>query len=392
MPGRLQTHSKLNWGNTLTAAHWRLVKLARNFSRRYALAGLLLSALLQLTVSAAGETSQPSVKQRLVIAGQGFFPVALLLQDGRIAVVLRSGADHVGIKGRLDMVFSEDGKTWSKPVLVADSPFDDRNPAFGQAKDGTLVVGFWRSAKDSYKDYERDDPAQPVSTWVTRSTDGGRTWSDPSEIDVRDIGYGSPYGKMLTLPDGMMLMNIYGYEVREPGEKTAAKEDHSYLYSSSDHGMIWRRHALIGRKFNETGLLRLPDGTLLAAMRSAGDKANVSLTRSVDGGGNWSEPQSVSPPMAHPADLTLLGDGRVLLVTGYRAEPFGVRGAIGEKSGAFDGTKSFRLVGDSTNVDTGYPSSVVLADGRVLTFYYAVGSKTQPQWGVHCGVVEYRAP
>ena len=50
------------------------------------------------------------------------------------------------------------------------------------------------------------------------------------------------------------------------------------------------------------------------------------------------------------------------------------------------------LVGDSTNVDTGYPSSVLKKDGRVLTFYYAVGSKTHPEWGVHCGVVEWAPP
>jgi hypothetical protein len=368
------------------------VNLVRKLHHLNGAAALLPFLFFQPTVAARDEPSRPSVEQRLVIAGQGFFPVALGLQDGRIAVVLRGGADHVGIKGRLDMVFSEDGKTWSKPGLVVDSPLDDRNPAFGQAQDGTLVVAFWRSAKDSYADYERDDPAQPVSTWVTRSSDSGRAWSDPLEIDVRDIGYGSPYGKMLTLPDGTMLMNIYGYEVREPGGKSPAKEDHSYLYRSSDQGRTWKRHALIGRKFNETGLLHLPDGTLLAAMRSAGDKANVSLTRSVDGGRSWSEPQVVSPPMAHPADLALLGDGRVLLVTGYRAQPFGVRGAVSDKSGTFDWTNSFVLVGGSTNVDTGYPSSVVLADRRVLTFYYAVGSNAQPQWGVHCGVVEYPIP
>jgi hypothetical protein len=250
--------------------------------------------------AAVDEPLVPGAEQRLVVSGQGFFPVALRLQDGRIAVVLRGGADHVGIKGRLDIVFSDDGKSWTQPALVVDSPVDDRNPAFGQALDGTLVVAFWRSAKDTYKDYERDDATQPVNTWVTRSSDGGKSWSEPSEIDVRDIGYGSPYGKMLTLPDGTMLMNIYGYEPREPGSSSTAKEDHSYLYRSSDHGKTWKRHAVIGRKFNETGLLRTPDGTLLAALRSAGDKANVSLTRSVDGGGTWSAPQPISPQWPIP--------------------------------------------------------------------------------------------
>jgi hypothetical protein len=48
------------------------------------------------------------VARPLVAANQGYFPIALRLQDGRIAVVLRGGDGHVGIRGRLDMVFSSD--------------------------------------------------------------------------------------------------------------------------------------------------------------------------------------------------------------------------------------------------------------------------------------------
>jgi hypothetical protein len=92
--------------------------------------------------------------------------------------------------------------------------------------------------------------------------------------------------------------------------------------------------------------------------------------------------------MAHPGDLIPLRGGQVLLVTGFRNAPFGVRGVIGDASHTFDWRNSFALVEDSTNVDTGYPSSVRMEDGRVLTFYYAVGSTTHADWGIHCGVVE----
>lgn len=354
---------------------------------------LAQASTLLLGASAAADTPLPGKVQRLVVGAQGFFPVAQRLADGQIAVVLRGGADHVGIKGRLDIVLSDDeGKTWSKPSVVVDSPLDDRNPAFGIAQDGTLVVGFWRAAKDTYGDYERDDPKQPQSTWVTHSSDGGKTWSAPAEIDVRDIGYGSPYGKMLTLADGTMLMNVYGFTVREPGVKNDSKQDFSYLYRSADGGKTWARFSTIGKDFNETGLLQLGDGTLLAVMRSAGSTANVALTRSTDGGRTWNGPVPVSGAMMHPADLTLLTDGRVLLVTGCRVEPFGVRGVIGDATGVFDWEQRFALVADSTNVDTGYPSSAVLKNGSVLTFYYAVGSRTHPEWGVHCGVAEFRPP
>src|SRR5579863_2181379 len=49
-----------------------------------------------------------------LVQGQGHFPVACLLKNGQIAVVLRGGAPHIGIKGRLDIVTSNDqGRTWS---------------------------------------------------------------------------------------------------------------------------------------------------------------------------------------------------------------------------------------------------------------------------------------
>jgi hypothetical protein len=67
-------------------------------------------------------------------------------------------------------------------------------------------------------------------------------------------------------------------------------------------------------------------------------------------------------------------------------------GVIGDKDGNFDWKRRFTLVDDATNTDCGYPSSVLLKDGRVLTVYYAVGSKENPAWGLHCAAVTYNLP
>src|SRR5437899_9802614 len=155
--------------------------------------GLLACTLLASMLLAPGSRADeqvglpPSLERSLVVSGQGYFPVALRLQDGRIAVVLRGGAGHLGIKGRLDMVFSSDeGKSWTGPTLVVDSPVDDRNPALGQARDGSLVVAYFRTA--NYDAQGRYNPKleRPVSTWVTRSEDGGKTWGQSRPIDVSD--------------------------------------------------------------------------------------------------------------------------------------------------------------------------------------------------------------
>ena len=63
--------------------------------------------------------SRDSGRARAGGGGAGVFSVAVRLRDGRIAAVLRGGGPHLSIHGRLDMIFSSDeGETWSKPVLV----------------------------------------------------------------------------------------------------------------------------------------------------------------------------------------------------------------------------------------------------------------------------------
>jgi len=346
---------------------------------------LVVMALLATNLHA--QQKPPDIERTLVAGGQGYFPVALRLKDGRMAVVMRGGAPHLGRAGRLDIVFSSDeGKSWTNPTVVADSPADDRNPALGQAADGTLVVAFWRTDRYDEQGRYRPNLNKPVNTWVTRSADGGKTWSAPAEIDVSDIGYGSPYGRMITLDDGAMLMNIYGGAVR-PSD---FKGDCSYIYRSDDAGKAWKRFATPGaRGFNETALLRLKSGALLAAMRSDSQQ-QIFLTESRDEGKTWSEPKKLTPPQVHPADMILLSDGRVLMVVGHRAGPMGVCALVGNERGEFAWDQRSFIVDDATNGDCGYPSSVLLKDGRVLTAYYAVGSKRFADWGTHCGAAVHR--
>lgn len=354
--------------------------------------GLAILLLAVIYTSRAPGADPPARERSAVVTGQGYFPVACKLQDGRIAVVLRGGAPHLGIMGRLDIVYSDDqGKSWTRPTVVVDSPLDDRNPAFGQAKDGTLVVGFWRTATYDDAGNWNDKLDKEMSTWVTRSADGGRTWSDPAKIDTDDLRYGSPYGKIVTMPDGGMLMAIYGTPRSELGKPPVAG-DWSYIYRSTDDGQTWSRFATPGpERFNETALLRLKSGDLLAAMRTIAPEQAVWLARSKDDGKSWDEPVKVTPPMVHPADLAELPDGRVLMVAGERRGPFGVQVLIGSPDN-LDWAGHFILVNTATNTDCGYPSSVVLEDGRVLTVYYAVGDTENTDWGEHCAAVRFDPP
>ncbi|MBL8221867.1 MAG: carbohydrate porin, partial [Bryobacterales bacterium] len=80
---------------------------------------------------------------QIVTKGLGYFPVAIALKNGDVLAVIRGGAPHIGVKGRLDLVRSSNGgKTWSAPWTAVDGEFDDRNPAMGQLKDGTIVLAY----------------------------------------------------------------------------------------------------------------------------------------------------------------------------------------------------------------------------------------------------------
>jgi hypothetical protein len=137
-----------------------------------------------------------AVKERLlregergfVVKGAGYFPVLIKLRDGSLAAVLRSGAPHIGVGGRLDFVRSPDGgKTWSSPQTIVYMPPDTRNPAFGQAPDGKLILAFAVTGP-----YPKGKWQPPISTrysvWLTFSEDNGQTWLPPSLIESFAFG------------------------------------------------------------------------------------------------------------------------------------------------------------------------------------------------------------
>ena len=349
-------------------------------------------AVFFLTCVATYADPTGPIEQTIVTRGEGHFPVALRLKDGRIAVVLRGGGPHLSIHGRLDIVFSSDeGKSWTKPAVVAADPAADvRNPAFGQAPDGSLVVTYYRTTRYDENGKYNNSLDKPVSTWVTCSSDDGRTWTVPAQIDVADIGWASPFGRMITRRDGTMFANFYGGAIKTT-DQAAPKSSFSYLYRSTDQGRTWRRYSTISPPgFDETGLIVLPSGRWLAGLRSSGKSARLSLSHSDDDGRTWSLPEVLSPPGFYTADFILLPDQRILLTMNRRSGPFGVEAVVGSRDGKFDWKNAFAISEDAANFDCGYPSSVMLKDGRVMTFFYAATSRSDPNLGIHCAALTYR--
>ena len=320
---------------------------------------------------AAGSAVAADFPSQVVTKGVGYFPVATRLKNGDVLAVIRGGAAHVGVKGRLDMIRSTDqGKSWSASWTAVDEPLDDRNPAMGQLKDGTVVLAY--AIASGYDDSGLRFKAGRADrvfdgVYLVFSKDSGRTWSKP----VRDPaihqfywgkGHVSPYGKIVQLPNGTVLMAVY-FEFFD------GRGNESYLFRSKDGGRTWGDPVLLGLHFNETGIVRLRDGRLLAAMRSE-KGGHIAITESADQGRSWSKAVQVTADNEHPADLIQLRDGRVVMVYGQRNAPRGAHAMVSADGRAWDKSKRIVLADAAPNSDCGYPSSVEVGGGKIVTIYY----------------------
>lgn len=297
----------------------------------------------------------------------GLFPVVTKTAAGGMVAVLRGGAGHLGLAGRIEIIRSADGgHTWSPPQVIADSERDDRNPALGLSAQGTLILSYHCQGNyDERGVYIRTgaDPAR-VDVMVTRSHDGGLSWEAPFPLGIERLRHGSPFGKIVSLRDGTLLMPIY-------------HSSGSHIVRSQDDGATWGDPALLHPQMNETALLVLPAGDVLAVMRGADQEQALHLTRSSDGGYTWSAPVQLTGPRQHPADLVQLTNGALLLTYGNRNPPYRIEGRVSRDGGqtwldcllSFSGHLYGYTVEAPRRSDLGYPSSVV-HNGQGMTIYY----------------------
>jgi sialidase-1 len=125
---------------------------------------------------------------------------------------------------------------------------------------------------------------------------------------------------------------------------------------------------------------RLTDGTLIVQIRNHNEanKGETLQTESKDGGKTWGEPHSIGV-WGLPSHLLRLRDGRLLMTYGHRRKPFGNQARLSSDNGQTWG-EAIILSGDGKGGDLGYPSTVELPDGTLLTVWYE--SMTEPKLAV----------
>jgi len=372
-------------------------------SRRHFLqtAGTLTAGAFAGTPLHAGASPAANVIETKVISQQPEFyhgwPTVARRQNGELWVTWSGGREsHICPFGQVHAMTSrDDGKTWTWPRVLLDSAIDDRDSGVIETAKGTLLAttftslayepylakasafaeltpkgwvtkgmspaqfARWKACHARLNDVERK---AELGQWLIRSTDGGMTWSARLPTIVN-----SPHGP-IQLKSGRLL--YAGKQLWTADQKIGVCE-------SNDDGLTWqwladiptRKGDSAAKDYHELHAVEASDGTLIAQIRNhAKADANWTLqTESTDGGTTWSEPHPIC--FGNPSHLLKLRDGRLLMTYGHRRKPFGNQARVSMDNGR---TWSDEVIisGDGMGGDLGYPSTVELADGALLTVWY----------------------
>lgn len=308
-------------------------------------------------------------------------------KSGRLMLVWSGRREgHVCPFGTVEwMTSSDNGQTWTWPRTLLDSAIDDRDAGVLETAQGSILVTTFSSlAYESYIDRALQDNSWPaeklqrwlaegrslseadrrsqLGTWMLRSTDNGLNWSAKYDCLVN-----SPHGPT-QLQDGRILY---------AGKQLWLENPRVGVAVSKDDGSSWEWLAEIPardgdnpRDYHELHAIETNDGRILAQIRNhnAENRGETLQSESSDGGQTWSQPKSIGV-WGLPSHLLKLQDGRLLMSYGHRRAPLGNLARVSEDHGR-TWSAPITISGDGTSGDLGYPSTVQLADGSLVSVWY----------------------
>lgn len=307
-------------------------------------------------------------------------------------------------KNGMWLSFNE-GKTWTPTVIIHDSFYDDRDTGITYVDNGRLIATFitdvpndnyhWLLSCDWFQGPQRDIGEGVINSWDTIekddggaskkrndgsfimiSDDYGVTWTKPAPIKVF-----APHGVTKCADGRLVYLGKVDFSVMTPdgGSKEVA------MMTSYDRGDSWEMTGYVPLPhdlpdwayLHEPHVAELPNGRLIGALRAHSrpvePESTVYITFSDDKGKTWSEPRAIDGVDGLPPHVLVHSSGAVIVSYGCRTA-----GRLSERAAvSYDGGETFTedyVLDDNINEnkqrDLGYPASVELSDGSILTVYY----------------------
>ena len=353
------------------------------------------------------------------------WPTVTRLRDGRLAAAASGFRYYHKCPFGKDVIsFSEDeGETWSIPAITFDTPLDDRDSGltpFGES--GLLVTscnngpkshvilhgcdrrpelkGYIQGYLDLMNGERTEEELRRYAGSLYRiSHDNGRTFGGILHAPVS-----SPHGP-LALPDGSFLWvgnridgtgaglgkRLYCFRVFEDG----SSEYLSDIEPIGGNIASYEPYAFI----THTGKLIVhirAEAPKACEITQADDVFTIYQSESADGGRTFTKPHSIGMESSGGAPAHIVEqDGVLISVSGHRAAPHQIRAAFSFDDG--ETWDSGHVVLDLSDMfeDFGYPSSVILKDGSVLTVFYGAdeGAPNRTFWaGKDTPIYEFTTP
>lgn len=336
------------------------------------------------------------------------WPSVARLKNGKIAAAC-SGfrLSHICPFGKVAMVTSEDeGESFSPIQIAMDTILDDRDAGltpFGE--NGLILTSFNHSMEklrnlcvgtdeqlkymNAYMDMLTPEMEEGIQGSTYRvSYDNGKKFG---KINLAPVT--SPHGPT-ELSDGTILWVGRAYGDGNKGEY----KDHIISCKTGLGGeceIIGKIEPVIIENginaAHEPHAIELDNGTILCHFRveRTWDIFTLYQTESHDGGKTWTKPHQILDDLGGaPAHLLKLSSGAIVSTYGYRRDPVAVKAMISYDNGKTWDTDDNIIYTNpdfTDNFDTrmkrwdmGYPATVELNDGSLLTVFYIHPTEDAP--------------
>ncbi len=345
------------------------------------IAKLKITAPYNVPAQAKAETGRRiPMEYRAICAIKGrhlAFPGVARMPNNDLAVVFREGEKHLCAYGRICMVFSKDnGLNWSAPKTIADSVTDERDPGITVCENRVLVsYTAWNSFAaypEHRKNYqgatnyiEQAGAARFGGTFWMFSGDNGENWEKPVKVPVF-CPHGPFYYEGKIYSPKLLSDRVNNKRLAEFWKADTSASNFEKIAEIATSGLGNEEGTVV---LGEPYTAALADGTFVTVFRVAMD-GFMRISFSSDQGKTWSEPKKTEV-RGYPQHLLALRDGRLLASYGYRFYPYGIRACLSNDGGkTWDMQNEIIIRDGGTSDDLGYPTSIELEHGKILTVYY----------------------